>query len=69
MNTGNDSVESAATFLLNEVDVNEIQNKMQYVNVGDSSEDEWEDVEEAYKMVFVVNTDLNMSVGKTAAQV
>uniref|UniRef100_A0A1B6F184 peptidyl-tRNA hydrolase n=1 Tax=Cuerna arida TaxID=1464854 RepID=A0A1B6F184_9HEMI len=31
--------------------------------------EEWEDVDEGYKMVFVVNSDLKMSIGKTAAQV
>lgn len=38
------------------------------LNSGESDE-EWEDVEQSCKMVFVVNTDLKMSVGKTAAQV
>lgn len=70
MRTGNYSVELAAAFLvsddipkdsINELKISESQN--------DSSEDEWEDVEESYKMVFIVNTELNMSIGKTAAQV
>lgn len=70
MRTGNYSVELAAAFLvsddipkesINELKISESQNN--------SSEDEWEDVEESYKMVFVVNAELNMSIGKTAAQV
>uniref|UniRef100_A0A1B6KCJ0 peptidyl-tRNA hydrolase n=2 Tax=Graphocephala atropunctata TaxID=36148 RepID=A0A1B6KCJ0_9HEMI len=51
----NFSVELAAAYLLN---LNE-----------DLAGEEWEDIDEGYKMVFVVNSDLKMSIGKTAAQV
>uniref|UniRef100_A0A1B6DMY3 peptidyl-tRNA hydrolase n=1 Tax=Clastoptera arizonana TaxID=38151 RepID=A0A1B6DMY3_9HEMI len=62
ISTGNQSIESATTFLLNDGLTGS------GVEVG-SDEDQWEDVEENYKMVFVVNTCLKMSIGKTAAQV
>ncbi|XP_046687417.1 probable peptidyl-tRNA hydrolase 2 [Homalodisca vitripennis] len=48
------SVELAAAYLL---------------NLSEEVAEEWEDVDEGYKMVFVVNSDLKMSIGKTAAQV
>jgi hypothetical protein len=60
MKAGNQSVELAAAYLLNSETSDEF---------GESLEDDWEDVEYNFKMVFVVNTELNMSIGKTAAQV
>lgn len=70
MRTGNYSVELAASYLVSDDIPKESINELKISDSQkDSSEDEWEDVEESYKMVFVVNTDLNMSIGKTAAQV
>lgn len=48
---------------------------VQLINVGGvkpstgNSNDEWEDEEEEYKMVFLVRMDLKMGLGKMAAQV
>lgn len=61
MKTGNQSVELAASYLLTCDTVGD--------GSQDGSDDGWDDVEENYKMVFAVNTDLGMSIGKTAAQV
>lgn len=52
--TNNESLEIAAT---------------QALELMDGGSDNWEDIIESYKMVFVVNTALEMGVGKTAAQV
>ncbi|XP_054268666.1 probable peptidyl-tRNA hydrolase 2 [Macrosteles quadrilineatus] len=56
--TGGQSIDLAAAYLLNNG-----------LPEGENLDDEWEDVEYNFKMVFVVNTDLKMSIGKTAAQV
>lgn len=70
MRTGNYSVELAAAFLVNDDIPKESVNELKISeSQNDSSDNEWEDVEESYKMVFIVNTELNMSMGKTAAQV
>lgn len=56
METGNESIELAATYLLTNDSPEDVQS------------DQWEDINENFKMVFLVNSELNMSVGKTAAQ-
>jgi len=37
--------------------------------INDDNDEMWEDMIDAYKMVIVINTELNMSKGKTASQV
>ncbi|XP_014271597.1 probable peptidyl-tRNA hydrolase 2 [Halyomorpha halys] len=53
--TNNESLEIAATQALELMD--------------GGSDDNWEDICESFKMVFVINSELGMGVGKTAAQV
>ncbi|GFR63094.1 peptidyl-tRNA hydrolase [Elysia marginata] len=71
--TGNQTVDIAADWLLENSDKNldtPLENDLQ--GTSDSSdEDDSEDFLSAdtYKMVFVVNSELNMGVGKVAAQV
>lgn len=71
--TGNQTVDIAADWLLENSDKNldtPLENDLQ--GASDSSdEDDTEDFLSAdtYKMVFVVNSELNMGVGKVAAQV
>jgi len=36
--------------------------------INDDNDEMWEDMIDAYKMVIVINTELNMSKGKTASQ-
>lgn len=70
--TRNESVEAAATFVFDGaegdeygLDEEDAGASFDNLNLGDTGEEE----EKNYKMVFVVNTSLNMGIGKIAAQV
>lgn len=80
--TGNQSAEAAACYVFDNPDIDimppllatpkqprakKVSNKTD--RVSDTSSDDEDEEEVFYKMVFVVNSSLNMGVGKLAAQV
>lgn len=77
--TGNQSAEAAASYVFDNPDIDVMpplvkskkdkksKNKTENTEGGNSEEEESSDLN--YKMVFVVNTALNMGVGKIASQV
>ena len=69
--TGNASADIAATWLFENQDTEDLDTPLENELLGtsDSSEDELLESGDFYKMVFVVNLELNMGVGKVAAQV
>ncbi|KAK7091451.1 probable peptidyl-tRNA hydrolase 2 [Littorina saxatilis] len=69
--TGNQNADLAASWLFENQDTQDLDTPLENELLGtsDSSEDELLEAGDFYKMVLVVNAELNMGVGKVAAQV
>lgn len=68
--TGNYNADLAAAWIMDNEDKPDLDNPLQedVVDSDDSEEDYFPEGVDFYKMVFIVNSDLNMGIGKIAAQ-